>query len=104
MDLDEDQADMIRAAACLLAAAAIKKSKARKRRMRRRKSVCFSLSTVIFFFFVPTVSETVEASELSSSEAAGAWTDSVGWGSGVAATLPLPLPFFCFAGMVKLSM
>ena len=39
MDLDEDQADMIRAAACLLAATAIKKSKARKRRMRRRKSV-----------------------------------------------------------------
>ena len=49
-------------------------------------------------------SRKLETPELSSSEAAGAWTDSVGWGSGVAATLPLPLPFFCFAGMVKLSM
>lgn len=35
-----------------------------------------SLSTVSFFFFVSTVWETVEAPELSSSEATGAWTDS----------------------------
>lgn len=44
LDLDDDQADMLRAAACLLAAAAVKKAKAkaRKRRVRRerkRKSV-----------------------------------------------------------------
>ena len=42
MELDEDQADMLRAAACLLAAAAIKKSKAKKRKIRqgrKRKSV-----------------------------------------------------------------
>ena len=32
MDLDDNQANMIRAAACLLAVAAIKKSKARKRK------------------------------------------------------------------------
>ena len=64
---------------------------------------CFSLSTVIFFFCVLTVSETVGALELSSSEAGGACTDSVGRWSGVARTLPLPLPFFCFAGMVKVS-
>ena len=32
IDLDDNQANMIRVAACLLAAAAIKKSKARKRK------------------------------------------------------------------------
>ena len=39
LNLDEDQADMLKAAACLLAAAAVKKakSKARERRARRER-------------------------------------------------------------------
>ena len=42
MEIDEDQADMLRAAACLLAAAAIKKAKAKTRKIRqgrKKKSV-----------------------------------------------------------------
>ena len=60
----------------------------------------------IFFFFVSVVWETVETSELSSSETTEDFSASsdMGWGAGDAATLPLPLPLLPFDGMLKLSM
>lgn len=58
---------------------------------------------IFFFFTVSAVCETVEVSELSASETIGSFAASVsgvGGGAAVAETLPLPLPFLPFIGIL----